>query len=99
MSRFVAPLLFGIFLAPLFAFADSPTVTMTSLSPGSGVVTGTNVTFTATSTGLTNPTFSGGAFFANSGVSFEGRGSGGIFNGTPVFTDTGPHRSQIKTAA
>src|SRR3989344_4452711 len=91
MSRFIAPLLFGIFLAPLFAFADSPTVTMTSLSPGSGVVTGTNVTFTATSTGLTNPTYSVRDSFANSSVSFASMGSGGSFNWTPVFTDIGTH--------
>src|SRR3989338_3948668 len=91
MSRAIAPLLLGIFLAPLFAFADSPTVTITSLSPGSGVVTGTSVTFTATSTGLTNPTYSVRDSFANSSVSFSSMGSGGSFNWTPVFTDIGTH--------
>ena len=92
MSRFIAPLLLGIFLVPLLALADSPTVSIQSLSPGSGVVTGTNVTFTATSTGLTNPTYSVTDSFQNSSVGSSNVGlSSGSFNWMPVFTDIGNH--------
>ena len=73
-----------------------PSLTVSSISPASGLIPGNKFTFTVTPTGFTNPTFSiGDAFGGGSSVVKENLSSAGNFSWTPDVSQNGDHTITI----
>jgi hypothetical protein len=73
------------------AHATTPTVSIQSISPGTTINVGTNVTFSVTSSGLTNPTYVLNDTFIDGSLGNIDLNSAGNFSWTPENNDVGTH--------
>ncbi len=72
-----------------------PSITIQSVSPGSTVQPGAPFTFSVTSPGFTNPTFSVGDSFSGSTANYNTINSSGNFSWTPNASQNGDHAITI----
>ncbi len=72
-----------------------PSVHITSLSPGNSVNAGTNITFTASANGFSNPSFSVNDTFGASSLVSTNISSSGAFSWTPNGSDVGSHTINV----
>lgn len=70
---------------------STPVVAIQSLSPGSSVGVGQNVTFTALASNFNDPSYTVSDTFGNSSVSDNNINSSGQFSWTPETSDIGTH--------
>jgi hypothetical protein len=82
--------LLALFLPVGQVYADV-SVSIQSLSPGSTVTVGSNVSFTALPTGFFDPSYTVSDSFAGGTVSSSNIIPGGAFSWTPVSSDIGTH--------
>lgn len=68
-----------------------PSVSIGTLAPGNTVVPNTKLTFTATASGFTNPTFTVGDTSNNPSIKPTDIDSSGRFSWTPTYADLGYH--------
>lgn len=68
-----------------------PSMTIGPLSPGSNVMPGTALTFTVSTSGFTNPTFTVGDTSSNPSVQPNNIDASGNFSWTPTQADNGDH--------
>lgn len=68
-----------------------PSMTIGSVSPGNTVMPGTQLSFSVSTSGFTNPTFSVGDMSSNPSVQPSNIDASGHFSWTPVLADTGDH--------
>jgi hypothetical protein len=73
------------------AHATTPTVSIQSISPGTTINVGTTVTFSVTSSGLTNPTYVLNDTFIDGSLGNIDLNSAGNFSWTPENNDVGTH--------
>ena len=76
----------------------APGISLQSLNPSSSVSVGTNVTFFASLTGFSNPTFSLSDSFSGSSLSSSNINSSGNFSWTPTSQDVGTHTITVSAS-
>ena len=91
----VAMALFMLFWPFAFAYADV-SVSIQSLTPGTSISAGTNVSFTVSVSGLSSPTYTVSDSFGGSSVSNSNINSSGNFSWTPNSSDVGTHVLNIQ---
>lgn len=82
-------------LSPLAFAHASVSVSIQSLSPSTNISIGTTVSFTVSTSGFTNPSFSLSDSFANGSASNSNINSSGNFSWTPNQNDIGTHNFTI----
>jgi hypothetical protein len=78
-------------VVPLSAFAQTVSVSIQNLTPGTTVSAGTTVTFNVIAAGFTNPSYSISDSLSGSTVRSSNINSNGVFNWVPQSADQGTH--------